>query len=262
MAYMRINRSLSVVSLFSLLILVGCNEASLMKLQTPSGAPAIASHYVDLLRDNQLDQIQREFDQSVVNDDTADNLATMRNHFPEGAPISQKVVGANVIHGNHPPITTVALEYEFPDDQWVIAKLDWANVNGKIDLLGFHVSNIPDSIEHSNRFTFAGKGFSQCFTLFLALLMVAINIHAFITCLRTPNIRLKWLWLIATLIGVGRFSVNWTTGQTFITPLFITVPAAQATALLYQPWIIAASFPIGAIAFYIMRERKTGHLFH
>jgi len=258
---MRVNRSLIVVSLLSLLILVGCNQTTLIKFQTPPGAEAIASHYVDLLRDNQLDQIQREFDRSVVNDDTADNLARMQSHFPEGAPISQKVIGANVIHGNHPPITTVALEYEFPEDQWVIAKVDWANVNGKTVLLGFHVSNIPDSVEHSNRFTFDGKGLSQYFTLLLALLIVAINIHAFITCLRTPNIKLKWLWLIATLIGVGKFSVNWTTGQMYITPLFISVPAAQAYAFLYQPWFVSAALPIGAIAFYIMRERKTGHLF-
>jgi len=262
MANMRVNRSLSVASLLSLLILVGCNQASLIKFMTPPGTEATASHYVDLLRDNQLDQIQREFDPSVVDDDTADNLATMRNHFPEGAPISQKIVGANVIHGNHPPITTVALEYEFPDDQWAIAKVDWTNANGKTVLLGFHVSNIPDSIEHTNRFTFAGKGLSQYFTFFLAILMVAINVHAFITCLRTPNIKLKWLWLIATLIGVGKFSVNWTTGQTYITPLSICVPAAQASALVYQPWFVSVALPIGAIAFYVMRERKTGHIFH
>jgi hypothetical protein len=54
---------------------------------------------------------------------------------------------------------------------------------------------------------------------------------------------------------VGKFSVNWTTGQWAVSLTSVQLFCASAFAPLYGPWTIAVSLPLGALVFLLLRRR-------
>jgi hypothetical protein len=65
----------------------------------------------------------------------------------------------------------------------------------------------------------------------------------------------KWLWVLFILAGVGKFAVNWTSGEWGIAPLSLQLLSASAVASLYGPWILSFSLPLGAIVFLVHAAR-------
>jgi hypothetical protein len=72
---------------------------------------------------------------------------------------------------------------------------------------------------------------------------------------KTKMRRRKWLWILFILFGVGKFSVNWTTGQWGIALLVVQLFSVSSQAEFFGPWIISVSLPIGAILFLLRRNR-------
>jgi hypothetical protein len=66
----------------------------------------------------------------------------------------------------------------------------------------------------------------------------------------TPRFHRKWLWAIFTLISVVGFSMNWTTGDVSILPLYFNIPAAGYTQDGSGVWHLIFAIPVGAIAFF------------
>jgi hypothetical protein len=54
-----------------------------------------------------------------------------------------------------------------------------------------------------------------------------------------------WAWIIFILLGIGKISINWATGEWTIVPLSIQLFSVPAFAAFNGPWIIAALPAIG-----------------
>ena len=106
--------------------------------------------------------------------------------------------------------------------------------------MGFHVTPIADSLENLYRFTLVGKGATQYAILSLAVLAPLFSLYVFVLCIKTKMEKKKWLWLIFIVLGFGKLVVNWTTGEIYLTPLAIQLPAA-ANAQFYGPWMVYVS---------------------
>jgi hypothetical protein len=106
-----------------------------------------------------------------------------------------------------------------------------------------------------NRFTLSGRGAAQYTILALAVLAPLLSLYALVLCVRTKMRRTKWLWLVLVLMGIGKIVVNWTTGQVFFTPIAFQLPPAGANAVLYGPWQVYVSLPVGAIVFLALRSK-------
>src|ERR1043165_2687459 len=55
--------------------------------------------------------------------------------------------------------------------------------------------------------------------------------------------------VVIVLVGVGKFAVNWGTGEWSYQLLAFQLPCFSKTHSLYGPWIVAAYIPLGAIIF-------------
>lgn len=239
-----------------LMVLSGCDQATLMKKMTPQEDEAITRRYVDDLRQNRFDQIEQDLDPGLKDSNMHGTLASMAAMFPAQEPVSAKVVGFRSFLGNVRR-TEITLEYEFPQ-KWLLAEVATQKSGGVTTIVGLHVMPIADSLENLNRFTLVGKGATQYAIFSLAVLAPLFSLYVFVLCIKTRMGRKKWLWLIFIILGIGKVAVNWTTGQVFFTPVAIQLTATGANAQLYGPWLVYVSIPLGALIFLIMRKRLVG----
>jgi hypothetical protein len=245
---------LNSVGVLFVLLLGGCNQASIMKRFTSPQDESVARNYIDLVRQKQFDRVEKDMDPSLKDADLEDKLANLAATFPAQQPVSIKVVGMNYAGDTNSSTVNITLEYEFPD-RWLLATVDMKKADGAATITGFHVSSMPDSLEHHNRFTLVGKSADQYAALFVGILEVLLSLYAFTECLRTKMGKAKWFWSVLCLVGVGQFGVNWTTGQSDWTLLAIRLPPAAATAPLYGAWVIYVTLPLGAVLFLGLKDR-------
>lgn len=245
-------RHLYLIGALLLLMLVGCDQAGMInKMMTPQDE-ATARGYIDLVRQNKLEQIEKDIDPSIKNADLHDGLVKMATLIPSQDPEAIKVVGVQIFNSKDSSRTNITFEYKFPS-KWLLMNVAVQKKAGVSTIVGFHVNPIPDSLENLNRFTFAGKRPLHYVVFSLAIMLSLFSLYALVQCVRTKIERRKWLWIIFIILGVGKFSVNWTTGQWSVTPLAVQFLSAAAFAPFYGPWVISISLPLGAIVFLLRR---------
>jgi hypothetical protein len=160
---------------------------------------------------------------------------------------SLTLIGANqVTSGNAERVT---LSYEFRTESgWLAAAVATLDSASTWALLGFHIEPLVGELRAANEFRLAGRSAAQ----YLALLaMVACALFSLGTAIFLATRRQfpkRWRWVLASLVGVGMVSVNWTTGAVasrLFSVQFLGASAVQASD--FAPWILSFSFPIGAI---------------
>jgi hypothetical protein len=244
------------LALILLCVLIGCDRTSMMKKMIPAQDATLAEHYIDAIRLKQYETVEQHADSSITGPDLRNSLSDLAAIFPDPAeePSSMKPVAINLLRkAGGVTNTSITLEYEF-SDEWVLAEVTSQKVNGVVTITGLHAKSIPESVETQNGFSLADKGTAQYFVLFLAVAAPIFTLYALVLCIKTRIEKRKWLWIVFILVGVGKLTVNWTTGQMYVTPLAFQIISGGAMALGYAPWMIYVSLPIGAIIFLANRD--------
>jgi hypothetical protein len=219
------------IGVLFLIILSGCgNPDNLIKKFTPPEDETIATNYIALLRQRQFEPIEKDLDPNLKSALTQDTLVKMAEAIPPQDPISVKVIGANSVRSTDLYKINLTFEYQFRS-KWLLINVATQKKDGVSTIIGFNVYPLTDSLENLNKFTLAGKNLLQYLTLALAVLIPLFTLFALVLCIRTKMEKRKWLWIIFILIGIGKFTVNWTTGQWNFAPFFSNF-WAQAHLLL------------------------------
>lgn len=247
---------LAAATLIAMMVgLAGCNLDGTLHKVAGADNEARAAQYVDLLRTHEFNPIIRDLDSSIHNVDVEAEFNRMSEIFPEGNPVSVKLVGAKLFRGRDEDDSSLTYEYEFPS-RWIIVELTTRATDQATTISSFHVEKLSQSLESSSAFRLYGRTGPEYVTLFFALSSAGLSAYAFITCIRQKDLSRKWIWLLVTLVGVGRFAINWNTGGTSLQLLWLSLIPAGATANAYTPWVIYVSLPIGAIAFLVRNEER------
>jgi hypothetical protein len=244
------------IGILFLILFPGCNQDkdSLIKLFTPREDEAVATNYIALLRQNKFERIQNDLDPSIKNAFTQDLLLKMARAIPPQDPVSVKVIGAH--QDREPGVYKINLsfEYQFPS-KWLLINVATQKKDGVSTIVGFNIYPLSDSLENINRFTLTGKNLLQYATLAFAILVPLFSLYVLVVCIRTKMIKRKWLWIIFILFGVGRFTVNWATGEWHLAPLSFQLFGSGAFAPPYGAWLISVSLPLGAFMFLFRRKK-------
>src|SRR5262249_53140877 len=240
------------LALFAILI-IGCDQATMMNRITPPEEESVARGYVELLRQQNLEKIKHELDPSLVDDDVQAKLSAMAAFFPAESPKSVKIVGANVSQGQQMSRACIAFEYQFTS-KWLWVSVTTERKDGIRSVVGLCVTPIADSLENLNRFTLTGKSAIQYLTLMGAVGCTLFTFYVFALCARSRDFRAKWLWMIIVLVGVGKFAVNWGTGEWTFQLVAVQIPCFEMARYLYQPWRVAGFVPVGAL-FFLLQHR-------
>jgi hypothetical protein len=239
-----------------LVVVAGCSRPNPILSQVSAADQALALYYVDQLRARNFDDIDRAALPSVRGPKLYDALLKMADTMPEkDAPTSRKLVGAQLGKNDEGTITNLVFEYDF-SGKWVLANVALLRKPDAVSLTALSVRAIPESLEERHRFTLAGKSAKHYAVLALAILFPLLTLYALVTAVRTKMEKawMKSLWILFILFSVGSFSVNWTTGETLFLPFTIRLFGAAVASILYGPWFLAVSFPLGAVVFLVRRK--------
>lgn len=236
-----------------LLVAAGCNRFDVWQKVALPGDRALATNYIELLRQRRYADIESAADPSIRGELFRDTLVRMAALIPSGAPTSVTLVGAT--RTNVPAWSTVNLtyEYEFPA-KWLVVNVALKTQGHAVTIVGFNLYPEPTSLREHNRFRLAGKTSLHYLVLGLAVIFPLLTLYSLIVCARTSFRGRKWPWIVFVLLGFGKFAVNWTTGQWVFALLSIQLFSASAIARPYGPWTIAVSLPLGAVMFLLLRR--------
>lgn len=245
-------------SLVFIMLIAGCSQESMLKRFTSPEDEKVAKDYIALLQQRKFDQIENDLDPAIKakSADLHQTLLGMADMIPAQSPMSVKLVGASFLNGAKQHKSDLTYEYQYPS-QSILVRVAVQKKDGVSTIIGFNVRKLSGAEEAGNTFGLSGKSALQYTVLSAAVIAPLFSLYALILCIRTKMRGKKWLWIIAILLGVGTFSVNWATGHWGFRPISVQLFSASALAPQYGTWIISVSLPLGAILF-LLRRKKLG----
>jgi len=210
--------------------------------------------YFEELRRRQIDQILQSFDPSADRDRLRNDLGNVIALVPQQEPISVETLGATVeCKASGLCTKLITLEYKYPD-QWILVQVTTSNRSGHDAITDLSVQPESAPLESTSQFTLRAKGWLHYAILLMALLSVGLAIYALVLCIRTPIEKRKWLWLIITILGLGKLGIEWSSGELWYKILYISILPAGFGFDPESPFMYA-SIPAGAILFLLLRSR-------
>lgn len=234
---------------------IACDYRAAFERLIPKDDAAFAIDVFEQLRRREFEAVEARLDKSVASASERSQLEQVAAVFGAEPPQGVRVIGAssNTVNGT---ITYVnlTLEYRFSRG-WLVAAIALHRTGTVRTIDGLHVQPTSDSQEHLNRFTFSGKGLSNYVMLVLTIIVLVFIVGTLVVLWQTRVPRRKWLWALFVAVGIGQFTLNWTTGQVSFQPQVSLLGAGFAKPGPYGPWFLSVAVPIGALIFLVRRRR-------
>lgn len=237
---------LSAVSLALLLCLAGCGLAGLSRQQ--DGALRAV---FDKVRAGDLAGVERAYDPKYLTPAVRQALPLLQHQIPPGAARGRLLKGIVERHGGVVDYGGIYV-YDYPQES-ILAQVEMRqDAAGREQVVAFNLRQAEPGISREYAFTLTGKKYYQYVFLVLVALPPILGIWALVILWRAPDIRWKWIWALAILVGFMDLTMDWTTGDVVLNvaalhPLWLGV--AKFGPL--SPWMISTSLPVAAIAFLL-----------
>lgn len=228
----------------------------------PADAVSLAKSASENLRAGKFEAVQAILHPKLGTIITPDLFAKMKGAFPAAAPRKIIVAGwrttlsKTVGGGDATSSTEIVVSYQYPDRSEVHTEFVLQRAAGKLLATGFHVRTFPAQPAHANDLDPTKL---QPFSIAYMAIAFLIDIFAavsFVSCAMgpLPRWRTRWLWMIATLIGVVRYDVVLTTGAATLLPVYLNLPpAGLSQADMNSPWVVWLTLPVGAVVYWYRR---------
>lgn len=237
-------------------LLTACSPTALIEKIADAEKVAVARAYIQRLSDGDETGLIADLDPALRSGQEVEQFKAMRAALPAGTPDVTNLIGYQVNFRSGEANYNVSFQFGY-GSRWVVANAAWREkANEPRRITGMRVVPLERSLQETNAFTFARAG-PRHYLFFVAAVVIPVFIlWSLIVCIRTRFPRRKWLWVLFILAGFVQISLNWTTGEIGLKPLYFQLLGAGAIASgIYAPWILSVSVPVGAIAFWFKRRR-------
>jgi hypothetical protein len=112
-------------------------------------------------------------------------------------------------------------------------------------ITGFHWQGTASPLAELNAFRIGGQGIAHYVYLLLAVASVLACVGGAVL---AGLSKMRFWWVLFSLVGVGKATINWTTGQQLFSPLSVQLfGAGFMRSGSVGPWFLSWSLPLGAI---------------
>ncbi len=231
-------------------ILTGCiiSQDKLISKFLPSEIDTYARKIIDISQDNDLESLKLELHNDILATEDIDTKLTQVLNYTNKSEIKDLIpTSVQVFSTNNNKQYTVNYQASF-QDTWQVFTLVIESSDENKYIKGFHVTNLDKPLQEFHKFTFANKGFKHyLFFIFNILYFIIITI-AIVKTVKNKELQKKWLWIIISLVGVIKFSFNWSTGAWDFNIIAIGFNLSGTNFLMpYMPTILSFYLPIGAV---------------
>ncbi len=246
--------------ILSLAFLSGCFKSdpqAFFKRIVPSESDQLVGTFINLLGENKLAEMRQ-----LASDDLLkapdEEIQKVRQVMALGPLLSKKIVGYNrrtstpVRGGAASENESISYELQY-EKGWILVGVLLTGAESGKKIAGFHVRQIPDSIEKLNAFKLGGQSLGHYFFLGWVIFSGLILLYALGRCI-TAKIRRKWLWALAILFGSISLKYDWTAGKLLFSNIHVGLNLGVASAF-YGPWLLDIMLPVGAIIFLMKRSK-------
>lgn len=241
------------VAFLLLLGLAGCRVGWLIERIAPD-AIRNGRGYFDELRHRQVDRIIESFDPAADKDQLRSDLVKVIALVPQQEPVRVETLGATAeCKGSGICTKEIVLEYTYPD-RWILFRVTVSNRSGNYAITNLYVRPESAPLESMTRFTLLEKSPLHYAILLMALVSVGIAVYTLVLCIRTPIRKRKWLWVMVTILGIGKFGIQWSSGELWYKILYISILPGGWGFDVESPFLYA-SIPAEAIFFLLLRGR-------
>jgi hypothetical protein len=245
---------LSALAAVCALALMGCDQQAFLNKIASAQDQEEAKADISDLRARRFDEIEKRLDPSLKSEKTHAELIRMAGFFPDAEPTSETLVGARSQFNSETTLKEMTFEYAYPDNRWLVFTVGTREASGTRVLTRLQIVPESKSLAQQNAFHLSGKTPAQYGLVALSIIFPLLTVFAFVLMLMSGNLGRKWVWGLFILFGIGKVTVNWTTGEWQVSPLFLQLFSASAGATLNGPWVFSVSLPLGAILFLLRRR--------
>ena len=241
-------------AVLALALATGCATPRLFTRAAPAEDVEFARAYLALFPARAYAAIEMGMDPSIKTPEIRQKVMLMASIVPPGEPTSVTVVRSLSISSGNDTTSSLTFQYQYPD-RWIAADVDVYRHNHAPVIKHVQFRPLRSSLDQINRFTFAGKSPMHGVALAVALLMFGFVLWTFTLAVRSPAPGMKWAWAAFVLVGIVRFTFNWSTGALTIAPMSVQLFGATfSKASAFDPLFLTTSLPVGAIVYLVQRR--------
>lgn len=151
----------------------------------------------------------------------------------------------------------VALNFQFGSDRkWALFQVVLQKDRGTTTIAGWNVHPFAVRPTTAGDFVLQGKSAWHYGWLAAMVASTATIVWALVLLFFTRGIRRRLLWALACAAGVVQFTLNWSTGEWGINPLYFNLlGSGYFRPSPFDPWYLTFSLPVGAVFFLVRRPQ-------
>jgi len=224
---------------------------------TPEDSEKFAREFLYSLRSGDFENVTKQLDPGSIDPKTEENLKEAAMQLGKGDIHSIEVVNIKFRGTILGTVKRTFLTYELKlGEAWVLARVVVQATDEGKSIIGVYIEPREKSRAEINAFTFSGKPYYYYLMLFFSTLLSIVTFYALFLCVKTGvKSQIQWIWFI--VFGIGKYSLNWTSGQ-FDTQMLslasLWLPALRES--LDGPWLVSVSLPFGAFLYLLLYYRK------
>jgi hypothetical protein len=255
----------SIVAAAALLLIVGGLSAC-AALKADPAVDATATRLFDDLRLGRISAVRAQLTPEARAVVSPAQIQAVRAYVPPGVPLKRLAIDWSMLittSGSQTAEATYELRYP---EEGVLYSLRLKRLNNTAPwaVERFDIRRASNAELARTGLSPIGRSPLQWLFLAMTVLSPGLMLFAFVTVIRAPKIKLKWLWAVIAFAGYGKAMMNWNTGQWDFKVLSVQLVGFGLTRhgfLGFYPWMLKFTLPVGAIValWRVRRARRDMH---
>jgi hypothetical protein len=241
----------------ALVAALGCTPGQMMEREAATPEAQFGRELLEKLFAGLFEPVLERFVPEAKPADLDKQLHAFVVGLPHKPPVRVRLIGFHALYqAGAAKQVQLTFEWEYSEAS-VLASIGLQGQVPDLQVYNLTVQRLTGTLEHLNALTLAGKPGRYWAFVIAAVVVVAFILFTAVLWWRTPGLRRRWLWLALVLLGTGKLSLNWTTGQITTQPISVQLlGVGLSRAGAYGPWDLSVAVPGGAIVFLIVRRGR------